>query len=96
MKRKIVLELRTLFILGVLGVGLAAAGALWLREPRGAFGGNFSPMAQQPFARYQIAGRDSNSAWVIDTAAGDVALIYANGKWKDVGSILDEKNRIRN
>ena len=96
MKRKIVLELRTLFILGVLGVGLAAAGALWLREPPGAFGGNFAPMAQQPFARYQIAGRDSNSAWVIDTAAGDVALIYANGKWKDVGSILDEKNRIRN
>jgi len=96
MKRKIVMELRTLFILGVLGVGLAAAGALWLQEPRGAFGGNFAPMAQQPFARYQIAGRDSNSAWVIDTAAGDVALIYASGKWKDVGSILDEKNRIRN
>jgi hypothetical protein len=53
-------------------------------------------MAQQPFARYQIAGKDANSAWVIDTAAGDVSLIFANGKWKDVGSILDEKSRIKN
>ncbi len=96
MERKIVLELRTLLILGVLVLGVAAAGAFWSRETPKAFGGNFSPMSQQPFARYQIAGRDSNSAWVIDTAAGDVALIFASGKWKDVGSILDEKNRIRN
>jgi hypothetical protein len=26
---------------------------------------------------------------------GDVYLIYANGKWKEVGSILDEKKRIK-
>ncbi len=96
MKRKIVLEVRTILILVALVVGLSAAGSFWLRETPPAFGGGFAPMAQQPVARYQIAGRDSNSAWVIDTAAGDVALIYANGKWKDVGSILDEKNRIRN
>ncbi len=96
MKRKIVLELRTFLILAVLVLGLSAAGSFWLKETPKAFGGNFSPMAQQPFARYQIAGRDANSAWVIDTAAGDVALIFANGKWKDVGSISDEKNRIKN
>jgi hypothetical protein len=33
---------------------------------------------------------------VIDTAAGDVFLIFTNGKWKDVGSIFLEKNRIKN
>jgi hypothetical protein len=96
MNKKIVLELRTVLVLAALVLGAAAAGSFWQKEPQQAFGGNFAPMAQQPFARYQIAGRDSNSAWVIDTAAGDVALIFSNGKWKDVGSILDEKNRIRN
>jgi len=96
MKRTIVLEVRALLLLGVAVLGLGAVGGWWIRETPPAFGGNFAPMAQQPFARYQIAGRDANSAWVIDTSAGDVALIYANGKWKDVGNILDEKNRIRN
>jgi hypothetical protein len=46
-------------------------------------------------ARYQIAGCDANSAWVIDTSLGDVYLIYGNGKWKEVGSIMDEKKRIK-
>jgi len=75
---------------------LSAAGSLWLRETPKAFGGNFGPMGQQPFARFQIASRDANSAWVIDTSAGDVFLMYASGKWKDVGSVFDEKNRIKN
>ncbi len=52
-------------------------------------------MAQQQFARFQIASRDATSAWVIDTAAGDVFLIFSTGKWKEVGSIFDEKNRIK-
>jgi hypothetical protein len=51
-------------------------------------------MAQQG-ARYQIAGCDANSAWIIDTAMGDVFIIYSNGKWKEVGSIMDEKKRIK-
>jgi hypothetical protein len=53
-------------------------------------------MAQQQFARFQIAARDANSAWVIDTAGGDIFLIFSSGKWKEVGSIFDEKNRIKN
>lgn len=96
MKKKIALDFRTLFILVGLAVILSAGGSLWLQEPSKAFGGNFGPMAQQPFARYQIASRDAQSAWVIDTSAGDVFLMYASGKWKDVGSLFDEKNRIRN
>jgi hypothetical protein len=95
MKRKIVLDFGTLLILAGLILGLAAAGFFWQREPAQAFGGNFAPMGQQPFARFQIAGKDAKSAWVIDTSAGDVFLIFTNGKWKDVGSIFDEKNRIR-
>ena len=71
----------------------------WLigeRTPSKAFGGNFAPqMAQQQGGRYQIAGCDGNSAWVIDTAMGDVFQIYSNGKWKEVGSIMDEKKRIK-
>jgi hypothetical protein len=96
MKRKIVLNLGTLVILAGLILGLSAAGSFWLREPTQAFGGGFAPMGQQPFARFQIAGKDAKSAWVIDTAAGDVFLIFTNGKWKDVGSIFLEKNRIKN
>jgi len=96
MKRKNVLVFRALLILAGLILGLAAAGSFWLREPMQAFGGNFGPMGQQPFARFQIAGKDASSAWVIDTSAGDVFLIFTSGKWKDVGSIFDEKNRIKN
>jgi len=61
-----------------------------------ALAGNFAPqMAQQQGGRYQIAGCDANSAWIIDTAMGDVFLMYSNGKWKEIGSIMDEKKRIR-
>jgi hypothetical protein len=96
MKKKIVLDFRSLLILAALFLGVIAAGSFWLREPPQAFGGGFSPMGQQPFARFQIAAKDASSAWVIDTSAGDVFLIYSNGKWKDVGSIFDEKTRIKN
>ncbi len=96
MERKIVLNFGTLLILAGLILGLSVAGSSWLREPAPAFGGNFAPMGQQPFARFQIAGKDASSAWVIDTAAGDVFLIFTSGKWKDVGSIFVEKNRIKN
>ncbi len=70
--------------------------SLWDRGPVKAFGGNFAPGMPQPSgARYQIAGGDANSAWIIDTGTGDVYLIYTNGKWKEVGSIQDEKKRIK-
>jgi hypothetical protein len=32
---------------------------------------------------------------VIDATLGDVYLIYSSGKWKEVGSIMDEKKRIK-
>jgi hypothetical protein len=73
---------------------LFTGGFFLFRETK-AFGGTFAPMAQQQYGRYQITGRDGNSAWVIDTAVGDIFLIYADGRWKDVGSIFDEKKRIR-
>ena len=96
MKGKMNLYFRTILIsVGIL-LSLWAVGSSLLRENSVAFGGGFAPMAQQQMGRYQIAGRDGNSAWVIDTAVGDIYMVYANGKWKDVGSILDEKNRIKN
>jgi hypothetical protein len=84
---------------GIIGLLLAAsvwlgAALLWPDSPP-AFGGGFAPQMAQQGPRYQIAGCDANSAWVIDTAAGDVYLIYGNGKWKEVGSIMDEKKRIK-
>ena len=96
MKRKVVLKSPAYWILGGLAAAILVTGFFCLREPTRAFGGNFSPMAQQQFARFQIAGRDANSAWVIDTAAGEVFLIFSSGKWKEVGSIFEEKNRIKN
>ncbi len=96
MKRKVVLKSPVYWALAGLAAGIFLTGFFWLREPTRAFGGNFGPMAQQQFARFQITGRDANSAWVIDTAAGDVFLIFSNGKWKEVGSIFEEKNRIKN
>ena len=95
MKRKVILKSPVYWILGGLAAAIFLTGFFWLREPPRAFGGNFAPMAQQQFARFQISGRDANSAWVIDTAGGDVFLIFSNGKWKEVGSIFDEKNRIK-
>jgi hypothetical protein len=96
MKKIRFLELRMVLICAaVLVVGIAFRAASD-RGPAPAFGGNFAPgMAQPSGAKYQIAGCDANSAWVIDTGTGDVYLIYANGKWKEVGSIQDEKKRIK-
>ncbi len=88
-------DTRTVLILAVLVLVLFTGGFFLFRETSKAFGGGFAPMTQQQYARYQIAGRDGNSAWVIDTAGGDVFLIYADGRWKDVGSIFDEKKRIK-
>ncbi len=96
MKRKVVFKNPAYWVLGGLVAAIFLTGFFWLREPTRAFGGNFAPMAQQQFARFQIAARDANSAWVIDTAAGDIFLIFSSGKWKEVGSIFDEKNRIKN
>jgi uncharacterized membrane protein len=96
MKKKIDLKSPAYWILGGLAAAIFLTCFFWLREPTRAFGGNFAPMAQQQFARFQISGRDASSAWVIDTAAGDVFLIFSNGKWKEVGSIFEEKNRIKN
>jgi hypothetical protein len=31
----------------------------------------------------------------MDTVEGDVFLIFADGKWKEVGSILDDKKRMK-
>ena len=88
-------EFRTVLILALLVLVLSTAGSFLVRETSKAFGGNFGPMTQQQTGHYQIAARDASSAWVIDTVAGDVFLIYADGKWKDVGSIFDEKKRIK-
>jgi hypothetical protein len=87
--------LRLILILVALVFILLATGSFESREPSKAFGGNFGPMAQQQMGKYQIAGRDASSAWVIDTAVGDVFIIYADGKWKDVGSIFDERKQIK-
>ena len=83
-------------ILAILLMGSVWMGGtfFWPDSPP-AFGGGFAPQMSQQGPRYQIAGCDANSAWVIDTASGDVYLIYANGKWKEVGSIMDEKKRIK-
>jgi len=86
----------TILILALLVLLLSTTGSFLVRETSKAFGGNFGPMTpQQQTGHYQIATRDASSAWVIDTVAGDVFLIYADGKWKDVGSIYDEKKRIK-
>ncbi len=72
-----------------------AGGAVWLQESRPAFGGAFPGQMTPQGPRYQIAGCDSSSAWVIDSSTGDVYLIYSNGRWKEVGSIMDDKKQIR-
>ncbi len=95
MKLKWGMNGKTLLILTAVILLLSTALSFLIRETSRAFGGNFAPMSQQQTVRYQIAGRDANSAWVIDTAVGDIFLVYADGKWKDVGSLLDEKKRIR-
>jgi hypothetical protein len=95
MIRKISLDRKTIFILAGLMMVFFAGGAIFVKDSSKAYGGNFAPQMAQQGARYQIAGCDSSSAWVIDTTLGDVYLIYSNGKWKEVGSIMDEKKRIK-
>ena len=95
MKRKIALDCKTIFVLTALIVTFFAGGAILVKNSSKAYGGNFAPQMAQQGAKYQIAGCDANSAWVIDTGTGDVYLIYSNGKWKEVGSIMDEKKRVK-
>jgi hypothetical protein len=96
MRKEIFCSSRFILITIVVIVSLCIGGSLILRESPNAFGGNFAPqMAQQAGPRYQIAGCDANSAWIIDTTMGDVYMMYSNGKWKEVGSIMDEKKRIK-
>jgi len=93
-KRKII-TFKTLFWAGALIIGFLAGTLIEGRNFPKAFGGVFTPQMTQQGGRYQIASCDGNSAWIIDTAMGDVYLIYANGKWKEIGSIMDEKKRIK-
>ena len=95
MKKEYLLDFKRVFLSVILILSLLVGGSILLREASKAFGGNFGPQMAQQGGRYQISGCNANSAWVIDTAMGDVYLIYANGKWKEVGSILDEMKRIK-
>jgi hypothetical protein len=89
------LNLRTFLIAGAILFGFLGGASMLVKGSPSAYGGMFGPINQQAAGRYQISACDSKAAWVIDTAVGDVFLIYANGKWKDVGSILDERTRIK-
>jgi hypothetical protein len=89
------LDLRVFLIAGAILLGLLGGSSMLVKELPSAYGGMFGPINQQAAGRYQISACDSKAAWVIDTAVGDVFLIYATGKWKDVGSILDERTRIK-
>ena len=95
MRSKISLDWRIIILSAALLLCLSVGGSILLRESPKAFGGNFAPQMQQQGGRYQIASCDGNSAWIIDTAMGDVFMMYSNGKWKEVGSIMDEKKRIK-
>jgi hypothetical protein len=95
MEKKYSLDYKTFFLAAVLILSLLASASILLRESSKAFGGNFGPQMGQQGGRYQISGCNANSAWVIDTAMGDVYMIYSNGKWKEVGSIMDETKRIK-
>jgi len=87
---------KTALLTGSLIVSLLCWWSILGQDSSRAFGGNFAPqMAQQGGGRYQIAGLDSHSAWIIDTAMGDVFIFYSNGKWKEAGSIMDEKMRLK-
>jgi hypothetical protein len=95
MKQTISLSAGRGFLAIVLITGIWLGGSFFLPDSPPAFGGAFPGQMAPQGAKYQIAGCDANSAWVIDVQMGDVYLIYANGKWKEVGSILDEKKRIK-
>jgi len=96
MQRKISLDWRIIILSAALILCLSVGGSILVRDSSKAFGGNFAPqMGAQQGGRYQISASDGNSAWIIDTAMGDVYLIYSSGKWKEVGSIMDEQKRIK-
>lgn len=95
MKKKYSLDFKTVFLSALLILSLLAGGSLLLRESSKAFGGFFGSQMVQQGGRYQISGCNANSAWVIDTAMGDVYIMYSSGKWKEVGSIMDETKRIK-
>lgn len=95
MEKKYSFDFKTVFLSAILILSLLAGGVILLRESSKAFGGNFGPQMGQQGGRYQISGCNANSAWVIDTAMGDVYMIYSSGKWKEVGSIMDETKRIK-
>lgn len=94
MSEKFRLAPHALFLAAVLVVVLYGAAVLF-SDSRPAFGGGFAPQVAPPGPRYQIAGGDGNSAWIIDTGTGDVYLMYASGRWKEVGSIQDERKQIK-
>jgi hypothetical protein len=95
MEKKKFLNAKIAIITSALILILYAGGSILVKDLPQAFGGGFIPQTAQQGGRYQIAGCDGHSAWVIDTAMGDVYMIYSNGKWKEVGSIMDEKKRIK-
>jgi hypothetical protein len=95
MQRKISLDWRIIILSAALILCLSVGGSILVRDSSKAFGGNFAPQMAQQGGRYQISACDGNSAWIIDTAMGDVYLIYSSGKWKEVGSIMDEQKRIK-
>jgi hypothetical protein len=95
MEKRYSLDFKTVFLSAILILSLLAGGVILLRESSKAFGGNFGPQMGQQGGRYQISGCNANSAWVIGTAMGDVYMIYSSGKWKEVGSIMDEAKRIK-
>ena len=95
MNAKRYLDWKTGFIAGAILLGFLGGAFMVDKASTPAHGGMFGPMAQQQMGRYQISACDSKVAWVIDTAMGDVFLMYANGKWKDVGTILEERTRIK-
>lgn len=95
MQEIMAMKIKLCFLVVALVISFAAGAlVIWLNMPK-AFGGQLVPQMAQQGGRYQIANCDGNSAWIIDTALGDVFIIYANGKWKEVGSIMDEKKRIK-
>ena len=95
MLNKISLDWRIIILSAALILCLSVGGSILVRESSKAFGGNFAPQMAQQGGRYQIAACNGNSAWIIDTAMGDVYLIYSSGKWKEVGSIMDEQRRMK-
>jgi len=95
MKGEMPQNVKTVFFAAALILSLLAGWSILVQDSPKAFGGAFGPQMGPQGGRYQISGCDAHSAWVIDTALGDVYMIYSSGKWKEIGSIMDEKMRIK-